>query len=206
MSLLQQVSSSRRNQASPPGGWLPLVAIPCILVSMTSLPASASLPDRSPFLPPGFRNPENQAQASATPPSVSQNANLLFRGVYELEGKLFFNLVDQRTKESQWVSLRQKDAAWFVASFDRDQNSLVVEQEGNRIELELHRPEHIPVAVQTAPRNSPGSTNPTVRTSNGNTGNPVVRRRVIRPSSQNSATTTGPRRPVRRTVRPTPGN
>lgn len=180
-----------------------VIAIPLLLPVLAGTLAgdvakTPTLLGKSPFLPPGFTPP---GQAAGKPPAPAvQTGQYEFRGVYELNEVYYFNLYNTRERKGKWLNDsgidhgEPEDADYRIVDFDPESDELVVQMEGQTLNLSLVEPSDKPMPVQTAP--APKVAQPKQQAKPENTRN--TRRRVIRPVNRNRTTNTN--RPVRRRV------
>jgi hypothetical protein len=137
--------------------------------------AAASILDRSPFLPPGFEPPQSSTQRRANQPQ--QRKNYEFRGVYQLAGEYHFLVSEARSRDGDWVSLRnpKPEVDFEIRDYDPQTQTLTLFANNKVEELTL-------ASVEANPTPMPV------------TGQP----RVSQKPEQDSG-----KKPVRRTIRPT---
>lgn len=147
------------------------------------LPASPTLLDRSPFLPPGWTPPEERRQQSQVTKSVT---GYEFRGIYEINGEFRFLVSEPRSRSGSWVRVGESRDNFEVRRYDASSDTLVLffnnkEQRIQMAEMESN-PTPMPVSgqVQSKPRGSePNQTRPA--------------RRTIRPASRTAVPDSGQR-------------
>ena len=179
-----------------PAHRLLLLALPALMLAGSGMSEeeqdAPTLVTKSPFLPPDFNPPGGAAGDPAMPASASQYE---FRGVYQMGGRYYFNLYNTRDKSGTWVAEGESGSdAPRIVRFDRDEDVLVVEVSGERVNLELVDTSDRPMPVATAARPTP-ATLPATTSQQSPT---PVRRRVIRPSTRTTPATPAPtvRRPT----------
>lgn len=173
---------------------MPLLLHPA-LIARESASGVPSIIRNSPFLPPGFEAPGQPGKAA---PDPSRNAAYEFRGVYQLDGRYFFNLYNTRDRKGSWIGPGESGSGPFeIIDFNEEENALTVAVDGQTLNLALVETSNKPMPVRTAPAATrSGNRETAVR----QTRRPV-RRRVIRPASRNrapSSENTTRRRPVSR--------
>lgn len=165
------------------GGWAVYVALG-FLACLSYIPVEGSEPltKNSPFLPPEAPPNPNAANAAANP----NTQNLVFRGVYALGDKLFFNIYNKQENKGTWVGLNDAAATYQILRYDRETNALRMKTGATEIDLTLDRPNWVSVPVQVAAATQPAA--PAVAP--GRPGGPPanrpspaapVRRRVVAP-------------------------
>ncbi len=121
--------------------------------------------DVSPFLPP------NGSATSAG--GQSDAGGLELRGIMSVGNVTRFCIYDPAKKTSKWVAANEKGYSFLIQSFDKDHDSVVVNQDGRRVTLALHEAKVTvtgglppPVPVNGAPgaplQPTPGGTMPNV--------------------------------------------
>ncbi|NDV62500.1 hypothetical protein G0Q06_08565 [Puniceicoccales bacterium CK1056] len=168
-----------------------LLSIPVMAETENTL----SLVSNSPFLPPGFQPPGTPGQP-ATPPATSNQYE--FRGVYQLSGTYYYNLYDVRERKGSWVTKQdanEKDMR--ILSFDRESNELAIDVAGKTLSLALVETSDRTLPVQTAQ----ATAQPAAKAATTPTTKQPVRRRVIRPTSRASRSSS-PNTARRRVIRP----
>lgn len=147
----------------------------------TSKPAAASTSEAdvldslvkdSPFLP-----------AAASAAAAGQNGPLELRSIIMDRGTYYFSLYDLNSKESFWVGLNETGFPALVRSYDRDTETVTVEQQGRSMSLTLAAARTLAanpaMAAQPQPgapvatAGAPSSGGPTVQPSNGPQFGPV---------------------------------
>lgn len=88
---------------------------------------------------------------------VMSNQPLELRGFIGRGENMEVSLTDPRTKECQWVRVRDPNARWYVESANSYTRSAVVQMDGISITLEMSKPSEIPIttASQHAPQPAP---------------------------------------------------
>ena len=174
---------------------------------MLSATASTAFPEtggtvpsilrRSPFLPPGFQPPGGSQVSSEIPVSSGQ---FEFHGVFQIGGVYHFNLYNKRDNKGTWV-IRNETVEGLprIIRYEPEEDLLTVEVAGEPVALQLIQTsdQPVPLAAGAAPQQ--------VTTSAGTTAAPrqtPPRRRVIRPTSRTTSTSSV-RRPV---IRPSTQN
>ena len=165
----------------------------CLFLT-SSLSANSTLLERSPFLPPQANRPAN----TSTPPPAAPQSQLQFKGYFELNDELHFNLFDQRENKGSWVKLNVAFAGAKVVAFDRESRAIDVEINGEISRFEIIDGSDIPFAIsggtdvasQGATPGSPALNPPTIADRRS-----VVRRRIVPPrrsvaNTQNAAART----------------
>lgn len=167
-----------------------------LLVGIQYLSAN-DLVQHSPFLPPGWG--VKKEAPPAPPPMVAPPvvANQLeFKGVLDLGGVTRFSVFDKRTGKSQWLELNQMHGDMQVVRYDERKNSIMVRSGGRTEEIAMKKADgkSMPIAGAVAPsvtRPTAGQYTPQMQPGNANQRRPgpvVPRRRIIRPSSNTTAT------------------
>ncbi len=103
---------------------LAAVAAGAPLAAQTTDPLE-SLVRNSPFLP------------ASGGGAAADSGPLEFRGVVFERGAFTFSVYDQGTKESSWVRLGEKGFPYLVRSYNRENDTIVVEQNGRTLTLTL---------------------------------------------------------------------
>jgi hypothetical protein len=166
--------------------------------------SAPSIVSKSPFLPPGFQPPGGgTAGTAAQPPQARQYE---FRGVYQLDGRYFFNLYNTREQKGSWVTKEDSgEDTPRIIEFDLENDMLVLDSSGKRISLNLVETSDkvLPLSVNrpTTPAAKPATT-PATRTTPQRTA--PARRRVIRPANRSSTDSSPTSR--RRVIRPVSRN
>ncbi|MEX0325240.1 MAG: hypothetical protein AB3N33_04040 [Puniceicoccaceae bacterium] len=179
----------------------PMLLLPAVLLAGPAFANEESggptIITQSPFLPPDFNPPGSGAGDPSMPASASQYE---FRGVYQMGGQYYFNLYNTRDKSGTWVTEKESGGdSPRIVRFDLDEDILVVEVSGERVNLELVETSDRPMPVANAPRRAPATRPaqaPTTRTTEARPTTTPVRRRVIRPSTRNPTSSTAARRPT----------
>src|SRR5688572_22301143 len=148
--------------AAAPGASAPATAAPA-----TNDPLESLVKD-SPFLP-----------AAAGAAASGQTGPLELRSVIMDRGEYYFSLYDLNSKESFWVGLNETGFPALVRSYDRNTDTVTVEQQGRTMSLTLATARTM-AATAMAPQPQPGgpgapaianggtpSGGPTVQPSNG---------------------------------------
>lgn len=161
--------------------------------ALTGAESTLSLVANSPFLPPGFQPPGTPGKPAA--PAATSN-QYEFRGVYQLGETYYYNIYNVRERKGSWIT--RQDAGEMdidVLSFDRETNELAIDVAGETVSLALAETSDRTLPVNTAPATTQPATTeakPAVRQ--------PVRRRVIRPTtraSRSSSSNTARRRVIR---------
>lgn len=152
--------------------------------------ADTSIVEHSPFLPPGF-NPPGSAGAqegTATTQSLYQ-----FKGVYQLGGEYFFHIYDERSQQGSWMSRDSITEGYpRIIQFKEMEDVLVVEMDGEQIQLNMIRGSHKPIPLSNS-RPSLRSVQMPGQSGPATTSQPVIRRRVIRPDEETTVGTSNRR-------------
>ena len=134
-----------------------------------------SILDRSPFLPPGFEPPRSSTQRRTNQPQ--QRKNYEFRGVYQLAGEYHFLVSEARSRDGDWVSLRntKPEVDFEIRDYDPQTQTLTLFANNKTEELTL-------ASVEANPTPMPVTGQPKVSTQpkQGSDKKPV--RRTIRPT------------------------
>lgn len=149
-----------------------------------------SIIDKSPFLPPNFQPPGSGGSAAAAQAATSGEYE--FRGVYMLQGQYHFNLYNKREQKGTWVSEGEiKEDAPRIVRYSREDDEVVIDLGGRQLTLGMVSTSDKVLPVQTARApttvRTPSSSVTTSRTSQA-----PVRRRVIRPTTRTSTSTSRP--------------
>jgi len=150
----------------------------------------------SPFVPQGF-NTRKKIKKKKPPVRVSNNvSNIEFQGFYSVNGKYFFNIRNKKDRKSEWVSLNESGAGFYVERFDPATTSVTIRIDGKSEQIALKSASGRSIPVKTAvasnqqkPRPAIASRRNPITTGPGARGrqSPVVRRRVIIPARNNPA-------------------
>ncbi len=143
--------------------WIALLAV--LVASLTDLYSSATIVERSPFVPTGFdprANPSGTAAVSSDPGSFS------FRGLYVLEDHYWFLIGDPQGKQGRWLELGKAYDGLEVRHYDPSTTTLVLysNNKEHRLILEDLEANPTPIPVKTATRTNVRKTadpRPTIR-------------------------------------------
>ena len=147
-----------------------------------STPENApSILDRSPFLPPGFEPPRSSTQRRTKKPQPRKNYE--FRGVYQLAGEYHFLVSEARSRDGDWVSLRNNkpDLDIEVRDYDPRTQKLTVFANNKVEELTL-------ASVEANPTPMPVTGQPKAESASSQKKDKPTRR-TIRPTRRSSSST-----------------
>ncbi|MCC5841517.1 MAG: hypothetical protein JJT96_15490 [Opitutales bacterium] len=113
---------------------------PVVFFGFFAFPASGSLADRSPFLPPGFRveEPTSRETPSAQPPGELENL-IDFKGVYQLAGEYRLLIGKKRDPRASWLALGESFEGLDLLDFDLEMNRARVRLDGREGWVEMAR-------------------------------------------------------------------
>lgn len=152
--------------------------------------AGPSIVENSPFLPPNFQPPGGGS--SSTTAQAAASGEYEFRGVYMLQGQYHFNLYNKREQKGTWVAEDEiKEDAPRVVRYSQDDDEVIIDLGGRQLTLGMVSTSDKVLPVETA--KAPVVRQPTSSTSSTNrTTQAPVRRRVIRPTTRTSTSSTNP--------------
>jgi|TARA_B110000438_G_scaffold273767_1_gene293427 hypothetical protein len=143
------------------------------------LVSAQGLVDRSPFLPPGF-GLRNEAPPSQGAPSAP--TDFVFRGFFSIDDDVRVLVKAKDEKNGKWIRVGDTSSTPHVLSFDPDERSLVLVNNGTELKLDM-----IELAANTAPMPVTGQSSSTPRrtalkrSAKKNTNRTSIRRRTVPP-------------------------
>ncbi len=119
-----------------------------------------------------------------TSPSLYQ-----FKGVYQLGGKYFFHIYDERSQQGSWMSRDSITEGYpRIIQFQESDDVLVVEMNGEQFQLNMMRGSNKPIPLSNS-RPSMRSVQMPGQSGPATSSQSVIRRRVIRPDEETAVGT-----------------
>ena len=166
------------------------------LIALTAAPlsASASLADKSPFLPPNYNQKPAAPIKAAIQPQGPVSREIEFRGVIQMEGEYRFSVFNRKEQKAYWLYENQAEDGISVREFDPDSSSVVVNLNGRAERINLATASDSPLPVTRSA--------PSQATSNRPALPQIKPPQLARPNPNNSGNTRRTVPPRRRVILP----
>ena len=106
---------------------------------------ASNLVDRNPFMTP---QQESQKKAEPTPQPQRSPPPLSLRGIMKIGETWEFSIHHKKKNQSNWVKLKDENAAYYVSAYDQEQKTITLKMSGQTVRLSLQKPDLSPKRIQ----------------------------------------------------------